>query len=276
MLVITTAHHREALPIIEKFELKQNRSFSACPVFESSSIRLVVSGIGSINSAIATTLAFADLNPLHVHAALNFGICGGDKTRALGQLFQINAILSPSLRKSWYSDMILKLGLPESGIETREHAFIAGESDPLTMPLVDMEAAGFFEAARTFVAPSRIFVLKLLSDHGACFEDIKTQIDTLISIQQPSLISAIETIHDWLQNRSEPDEQDFDLIRKVKESLVLSESQYQQILFLCRARVGVGDTQQILNLFLNNGSLNKQMRNKIFTEISNALKLSLI
>jgi nucleoside phosphorylase len=276
MLVITSAYHREALAIIEKYDLKQNRNFSARPVFESPSIRLVISGMGSINAAIATTLAFADLNPLHAHAAVNFGICAGNKTLPLGELFQVNKIISPSLKKSWYPDMILKLGLPESGIETREHAYIDCESPALTMELVDMEAAGFFEAARTFVAPSRIFVLKLLSDFGARFEDIKPQIDNLISSQQTTLISALDTILDWLQRCAEPSEAELNLIEKIQQSLALSESQYQQLLFLCRARVSIGDTQQILNSFLNNEPVNKQTRNKLFSEISDALKLPLI
>jgi adenosylhomocysteine nucleosidase len=276
MLVIISAHHREALAIIEKYDLKQNRNFSARPVFESSSVRLVISGMGSINAAIATTLAFSDLNPLHVHAAVNFGICAGNKTLPLSELFQVNRILSPSLKKSWYPDMILKLGFPESGLETHEHAYIDSESPPLTMELVDMEAAGFFEAARTFVAPSRIFVLKLLSDFGARFEDIKPQIDNLISSQQTALMSALDAILDWLQRCVEPSKEELHLIEKVQKSLALSESQYQQLLFLCRARVSIGDTQQILNSFLNNGPINKQTRNKIFSEISDALKLPLI
>ena len=276
MLVITTAHHREALPIIQKYELKQNRNFSARPVFESSSIRLVVSGIGNLNAAIATTLAYSDLNPLHTHAALNFGICGGDKTLPLGQLFQINKIFSSSLQKSWYPDMVLKLGLPEASIETREHAFVDGDSSPLAMPLVDMEAAGFFEAARNFVAPSRIFIIKLLSDHGASYDDIKSHLDNLISNQKAVLILAIETVLDWLKACFELTKEDFDLIENVHQSLALSESQYQQLLFLCRARITSGDTQQILNSFLTKEQLNKQMRNKRFSEINDALKLPLI
>ncbi len=276
MLVITTAHHREASAIIDKFNLKQNRNFSARSIFESSSVRLVVSGMGSINAAIATTLAFADLNPLHTHAAVNFGICAGNTTLQLGQLFHINAIFSSALKKSYYPDMILKLGLPESGIETREHAFTWNESPALSMALVDMEAAGFFESARTFVAPSRIFVLKLLSDYGACFESIKSQIDNLISDQHTALFSALDAIHDWLESRLEPTKEDFLLIEKMRQTLALSESQYQQLLFLLRARVSIGDTQQILSTFHKNDLSNKQTRNKLFIKITDALKLPLI
>ena len=88
MLVITTAHHREALPIIQKYELKQNRNFSARPVFESSSIRLVVSGIGNLNAAIATTLAYSDLNPLHTHELLISGSVAEIKHYPLDSYFK--------------------------------------------------------------------------------------------------------------------------------------------------------------------------------------------
>lgn len=276
MLIITTAYHREAEALIEHFSLKQNRSFNVRPIFESDSIRLVVTGIGSLNAAIGTTIACADVDPLYPLAIINFGICGGMPNEKIGALFQINKIMSAAARKSHYPDMMLRFGLPESGLETREQAFIYNESIPLTAPLVDMEAFGFFEAARAFVPSSRIFIFKLLSDHGASLEDIKSEISRLLTAQHDQLVRVIEQIESYLNARTEMTREQIKLLQDLRKFLSLSESQYQQLLFLCRARATQGDSGDIIRSFLVNSPPNRESRKTIFTKVINALHIPLV
>jgi len=56
MNLIVTALCSEAEPIIEYFRLKKNTASNKFDIFENDRIALVVSGIGKIKSAIATTI----------------------------------------------------------------------------------------------------------------------------------------------------------------------------------------------------------------------------
>ena len=55
MKIIVTALRQEARPIIEALGLKQDNASRRIPVFSSSDILLVISGIGKLHAGIATT-----------------------------------------------------------------------------------------------------------------------------------------------------------------------------------------------------------------------------
>ena len=276
MLVISVAHIGEARPLIEMLGLKQTSAIAARRVFENDRIRLVVTGMGSHNAAIGTTLAFSFPADDEMTGALNFGICGAQKGLPLGEVSHIHSIRCVSNQRSFLPDMVLNLGLPERSLETRDLPFVEGTSTSLSAELVDMEAAGFFEAARSFVSPCRIFVIKLTSDFGESCEDVRSAAPALLDTQMPAVKQLVDTIGDWLESRRRFSRDELALIEDTCRRLRLTESQHQKVLFLCRARSGMQDTSSILKSLDTFQPVTSEERRHIFEKLTDALALPLV
>ena len=83
MIYILTALRPEADGLIKQYQLKKVKD-KPFEVFSSEEMKLVVSGVGKINAAAATSyiLSDSDINYNHEDFFLNFGICGTLKKRA--------------------------------------------------------------------------------------------------------------------------------------------------------------------------------------------------
>ena len=178
MKAIVSAFYKEVAPIIKHYKLKkQNTPFE---VFKNNEIIVIISGIGKLNSAIATTYL---LNNYKINFIINFGIAGS-ATKQIGELFLINKINS-----NLYPDILYSHNFNETYIECFDEIKTDGN-----LNLVDMESEGFFKAATKFLALENIFLIKIVSDNLICFRPDNNFMNNLIQPHLKKIINFIETL----------------------------------------------------------------------------------
>jgi purine-nucleoside phosphorylase len=194
MTIITTAMYIEAKVIIEAYQLKQDTTF-CFDVYKNDSILLIVTGIGIINSSIATTYIINKIqNISHIY---NIGIAGcSDKSIQIGSIFLINKINDICQNKYLYPDIILKHHLKECDISTFAHIVTKDMIDNIKSTLVDMEASSFFLSAIKFINLHKISILKITSDHLLEDKNYKFSKDTVIQLIENN----INNIKDFISN----------------------------------------------------------------------------
>jgi len=178
MNIIVCAVFSEAKALIEFFDLKQVKK-KPFEVFTGEDIELIISGIGNISSAIATTYILQDKN---INKIINIGICGtADQTKNIGSFYNIKSIIYAPTNKKYQIDRIgEKLYSYDKPIFDKNKVNKKG--------LVDMESYGFYSAALKFVAKDKIKVYKIVSDHldiselssGVVYGLIKDNVDRII------------------------------------------------------------------------------------------------
>lgn len=165
MLLIVTALHSEARPLIDHFELKKNPDSKRLDLFENEKIKLIVSGIGKIRSATAVSYLLTK----HIgfnSVVVNIGISGSiNNKRAIGELCYIHKIVDHATGREFFPENFLVHGLPEAAVETFDRPVEGNEKESIAGDIVDMEASGFYQAASMFVETQRIYCLKIVSDH---------------------------------------------------------------------------------------------------------------
>ncbi len=201
MLNILCALHCEAKPLIQRFGLKQNTTFSLFPIFENEDIRLIVSGTGKIPAASAATF-LGTLNK-EPSAWLNIGIAG-HPSKSLGSYAAAHSILDESSKKKYYPGIAHFSQFSSSAVTTVDQP----QCNYPKECLYEMEAAGFFHAAQKFSTVEFIHSFKVVSDNlqspanrlnkGLVQELIQTAIDPIESFihQLQSLVPKISGIVD--------------------------------------------------------------------------------
>lgn len=162
MIYLFTALYCEAEGIIEHYGLRKNRDVHKFQVFENENMRLAITGSGAISAAVAVAYICAKYNPTDLDFIVNVGICGGAED-SVGKIFLCNKIEEASTGRSYYPDILFRHGFQEKTIVTVEKVMEEIKEDIL----VDMEAAGIYQAALHFVYAHQVSFLKLVSDSGA-------------------------------------------------------------------------------------------------------------
>lgn len=170
MLHVVTALHCEAAPLIEHWGLKRLVHHRAFHLFRGTvddiDVRLSISGIGKVRSAIATANLLANAGtPAPV--VVNLGVCGGAPSFTPGQLLFAQRIVDRASGAAWCPDNVLATRFDGAELTTFERPVSTETTDTTGLALVDMEASGFAEAATLYTAPSAWAVLKVVSDHFA-------------------------------------------------------------------------------------------------------------
>ncbi|MEN8908176.1 MAG: hypothetical protein ABF289_19655, partial [Clostridiales bacterium] len=184
MIKIITAMYFEAKPLIDYYKLQKSNSNKPFSIYKNDYIELIISGIGELNSAIATSYFLTKYKKTSF--IINLGLCGSSNiNHDIGKTFYINKIKSINHRKIFYPDIIVKHNFSESSLCTYNHKInkIKQISDT-DYELLDMEAYGFYNAAYKFIAQDKISVIKILSDHLNCNQ---VEIDLIYSIIKSSL-----------------------------------------------------------------------------------------
>lgn len=197
MIYIVCALYIEAKFFIEKFNLKKNNLLNEFQVFENENIKLIISGVGRIKSAIALTYLTTKFNIKENDFVFNIGFCGSlDKNKNLADIILISKIESAYNLKKFYPDMLYKHNFYEGTLKTFDTIvenynihikdgvsvfqnfekdseikinndynviYISTEKE-LENNYIDMEGYGFFEAASVFFRKDKIIVLKVVSD----------------------------------------------------------------------------------------------------------------
>ncbi len=156
MIYIQCALLAEASFIIEGYALSKSddRHFS---IYENESIKLIISGIGKVHAASATTYLLQKYHVTDEDKLYNIGTCTSTKeTHHIGELFTIKKVIEASTAKVYH--------LPYEGESLTCVDKALDSSKGIKTPLADMESIGFYLAAKKFIASARIMIVKVISD----------------------------------------------------------------------------------------------------------------
>lgn len=158
MIFIVTALASEAAPIIDHFKLPKIAQ-TPFQIYQNRSVTLIISGIGSISSSIATTYLLST-NQIHKNdICLNLGICGsGFSQEDIGQLYKVTKLIDSTTDKSY----ILRQHKPPVTLACTPKPQNA--TNTFHHKLVDMESVGFYLSAKTFITNKQIRIAKVVSD----------------------------------------------------------------------------------------------------------------
>ncbi|SMC09830.1 hypothetical protein [Nitratiruptor tergarcus] len=169
-MLITTATYTEAAPIIEALQLEKVAT-KPFRIYAASHIQLLITGIGMLNAAIATTSLLTN----NQKAVFNIGYAAAD---IVGILYNITKVIDGCSKSIYHLSQ--SNTLPNAACTTLCH--------PATTPhktLVDMEASAIVRCARVYNVPVKI--LKIGSDRfnpkslQKNSELISKHIDTILS-----------------------------------------------------------------------------------------------
>jgi len=162
-LNIVTALPCEARPLIDFYRLSKlelNTQFE-CYSNSDKTLFLIVSGIGNINIAAATSYIFLLSGGVPNSCFLNLGIAG-HQHYTIGELFLAHKITDSLSKKSFYPQPNKKLRIPSENLVS----VIQADTTYAHNQLVDMEAYSFFHTASKFICHEQIQVLKVVSDNA--------------------------------------------------------------------------------------------------------------
>ncbi len=239
-VLLAIALHAEARPVIERFRLKQDAS-SGLPVFRRDEIRLTVTGTGSMKSAIATTCLLARVERDEDTVLFNLGIAGHTQQAekgpvSVGDRFLANKITERSTGRSFFPDLLARTPLAESVVTTVERPLDRADAGTVEPGLADMEAAGFYQAAATFLPPHRIGCVKVVSDHLETRRLDKNRVGELIAgalDEFEATVAAYRSIADG--GRDVLTGADLQLVEDIRGRLRLTASRHRMLADLARS-----------------------------------------
>jgi hypothetical protein len=233
---------KEAKLLIEWLGLKRiNDKFL---IYENEKYSLIISNQGKLNSAIATTYL---LSTRDISNIINFGIAGSSNYK-IGEIFLINKI-----NYKFYPDILINHPFKESEIICVDEVITSGN-----YKLVDMESAGFFQAATKFLKAHNIFLIKIVSDNLVCFRPTDEFMRDLITPHKEKILSFLDTL-------KEKKEIDFSKVEELAKKYNLSFSQKEKLkdFFIY---------YKLNNLEFPKFNFEKTNRKKDFERIVNVLK----
>lgn len=151
----------EALPIIQRFNLKPLPLLNRFRVYAEDEYVLIISGTGKIKSAIATALILKENHTQDLHI-INFGFCGS-LSDPIGSVALIHKIKDNETNHSFYPDILLKSKIKQKRLVTSSQLVLKHHSSENL--LYDMEGSAFFESAQFFLPFHQIHLLKVVSDN---------------------------------------------------------------------------------------------------------------
>ncbi|MCB0318939.1 MAG: hypothetical protein KDD56_09295 [Bdellovibrionales bacterium] len=276
-IILHSAIHWEAAPIIKHLNLKKNLNFKSFEVFSNNDFVYVISGIGKIKAACALARVLETSSGLDSAALLNIGVAGSKAgSYPVGTLLRIISCKDTASNRSYYPDAILNLGIPEESLETHDKA-VSNDSEPLlNYPIVDMELSGVLEAGSQFFTWDKIFSLKIVSDllQVACLN--KNFVHSLVEQNLPSIEEAFKKIFIYLDSQTKILSADsLSLIQNLSEQIKLTS--YQQIMLedaVKGAEAKGLPWKSRIKAFLNVNPENKEQVKVLLNEVCNAISLS--
>ena len=171
MINLVVALPAEAKAVRAWYGLQSLAPVAGFPCFGDETLRLVVCGPGKVNAASAVTAlhctqpAAGSREPA---VWLNLGIAGAGQ-RNLGDLVQAIKIVDSDTGERWYPQLTVHCSLPRTTVMTVARPvsdYPGGDAgDGPDDLIVEMEAAGFVQAALRFVTAEWVHCLKVISDN---------------------------------------------------------------------------------------------------------------
>lgn len=165
LLNIVVALHCEAKGLIEQWGLKRVTDHALpFPLFASpdKTIHLIISGVGKVRAAAATTFVSLWTKSTRHCAFLNVGIAGSSQF-AYGEAVLAHKIIEQSTQRCWYP-FIAPFKDKKQGV------LITHDVPQCIYPalgLLDMEGAAFFQIATQYVTQEQVYCVKIISDNHA-------------------------------------------------------------------------------------------------------------
>ena len=246
MIYIITALFIEAKPIIEKYKLKKDKTSQKFQIFSNEKIKLIISGVGRIKSAMALMKIIENMEINENDFILNIGFCGSlNKNEKLGKIIIPAQILNAyNLKQTFYPDMLYNHDFCEGiliccdKVLERNNLNLSLESVE-TGKYVDMESIGFLEAANHFFKRDKILILKIISD---TLETEKNKRE-ILNFEDKDLIEDIylkififlEKLGNcFLENKYNFSEEEEKNIKKISQILRLSDTMYYEFISLLK------------------------------------------
>jgi len=271
VIYLVTALYSEARPLIEFYDLKHDHRYPKISIYRGEGLKLVVSGLGKIKTAVSTGVALSKEKELDKVVVANIGIAGAPETHEIGNLFLVNQIRDESTRRSYYPDLFIRHSLKEGKLITVDRPHINGEQSD---SLIDMEASGFFEAANVYLPPSQIACLKIVSDHKKNVKLNREMVSELIRNRIPEMDSYLSSWNTFITDQQHEllTENDRQMIDSLKANLHLTTTQFRQLEKLATKYKLQCDNLDILNRFQELEAQTKNERNGIFERIRTVLR----
>ena len=150
MTFYSIATYSEAKAIIDRFGLKKSAEF-----YESDDIKLVISGMGAVKSAVATTKLLSKYEAKKDDVIFNIGVAGANFETSLGSIYEVKKVVD------FCSKSILTLKGGDKKLITYPSATYKCD---IKNSLVDMEGYGFLASAKEFIDIENIMIKKVVSD----------------------------------------------------------------------------------------------------------------
>ena len=167
MILMVVALMLEAGPLAAGLELKKDPAVHAYPVYQGAGIRMAVSGVGKMKSAMAATFLLAGRPAAAQDILLNIGFCGANgSAHEPGSLLAVHKVTDLDTGRDYYPDVFWGRSLPAATL------LCAARPVQDRLPpeyancdlFVDMESAGIMEAAARFLDADQVALLKIISD----------------------------------------------------------------------------------------------------------------
>ena len=274
MIYLIVALQAEARPFIEYFQLKQQHN-PKWRVYQNEELILVVSGTGKIRAAMAATYLYSSSRASTSRSSLtmNVGLCGSTDPNAYqrGDLVVVNQVLDSGNKRRYFPDMLLRHDSKEAGVETFDRPVM--DKNAAIMPLVDMEAAGFFEAAGIYFSPDRVLCVKIVSDYLDAEHLAKTTITKLFDARLDDIAKLLKNLKQIHPTESDIlSEANQNLITALSQHLKLSVTQQHQLKSLAQGHVIRNNNNlDFLREFLTKGQNSKYEAKQCFNTIKSIL-----
>jgi len=295
MFYILTALYQEAEPFIEALQLKKFNQPSNFQIFQNNEYTLIISGVGGVNASIATTYLLTLFHPKKNDLFFNIGIAGGQKeSLRLGELYLIHKIHDLCYNRDYYPDLIINHSLKEASLITVNrpltnkgiitannlltneldlHTVMSSEQD-----LIDMEASYVFSAAKYFLSPHQIVIMKIISDHLAPNSVSQEQVTRLVADNLANICRFCTKWKEILEEQLEV-KLPIELISEVKKHLYLSVTQNIQLEQMLKSYLLQDkkkkeksiEIKNILNEYLAKEVKSKQEGKRYFAELKRTL-----
>ncbi|GAW92716.1 purine or other phosphorylase family 1 [Calderihabitans maritimus] len=274
MLYIVTAFYSEAKPLIRYFCLKKIPQFSKYEIYSSQDVALIISGTGVLAAAIATAHLLTLYQVKSTDAAFNIGICGATSTdHKHGTPVLCHKIIHHETKRTYYPDILIKHHLVEGTLETFSHPVYKNMVSTIEGNFVDMEGAGFYEAAASFLPPHNIYCVKIVSDFLEEKKLSQRMVSELIHQNIPVICELINNIK--LLNMNFGDiltENDYDMLHQISQNLRLSVTMTHQLKqFAKQYKIRYQKSLACLRPFLNVTAKSKSEGKIYFEQIKRQL-----
>ena len=198
MINILFALNAEAKPIRQALGLKSIQDSAPWRCYANDKYRLVVTGTGHLNMAMATSWLYGAYGPASLW--VNIG-SAGHKDAEVGRVVLANKI-EEGLSRETSLIPVLSSGLPLASVKTLDSVQKAFPDDAF----YDMEAAGFIQATRRVTDRERAHVIKVVSDNGLESTERldEKQLETIIESATAEILALINKINQSLSSATPP------------------------------------------------------------------------